>query len=357
MKSSGPPEGNKEKKPEIPKTAYFDVDLTDLSKFMFMSDEPNDPPRDLFLVNRSSTYALCLFVTTSKEDKTGGPPYCVRFTVDSPFFQFPRPYEKKNAFDKKKVYLPKRLGLPYAVTENQDGTEVAVFGVVDPAITQMVGQLNLIWDNTDDRYVTRVESISPLKAIEQVLQYFEWAHHDKPFHGAKILLAQMSAPLADQLRSHYVGVFNTIISEAQEEAKTPTEDITVNSIKPDIDPSNPVAPGRPTPELLKPTIRVVPEPQFNLNTYQRVVNMSSVEITELPKNGDMRQWTFNVKEAANLLKTKGEEKKSIYEMSRFKTDVDDGAGRKQDKFGTGSCPDKLDPKNSGRVSDSKPAYC
>jgi hypothetical protein len=302
----------------------FDVDLTKIKFKKKDAYEAKNSAKDegveLFGLARDRTNALCVKKDPSLDPKssTGMPqdkgPFCVRFTVDTPFFQYPRPLPQDNVMnhavncglepvlkDHPDDYCEPE---PFVMVEKGGQTPVAIFGVVDPNINGTIGELNLEWENDNSKYITQALSVDPKKALEAQLQFLDWKwktdHHGSEFPGAKILLAQMSAPLAGGLKAHFPSEFNAILTEAEEELATPDETVR-------IEPSGRVLEDE-TPKtntlrtdmkdavegtvVSPPTILVVPAPHYTALASQR-----EIEIPLLDIQGDIgpqKPWTYKI---------------------------------------------------------------
>jgi hypothetical protein len=173
---------------------------------------------DFLAAGRS--YGICAPIPNAPKGHPGY--FCTRLSVYSPFFQYPNPRRTARngslggqAYKDPEPYVLKKLG---------SGKEVAVFGVVDPGLISSVGQLNAAWENANDQYKTDVVALDPAEALQQQLQYFNREYEEqngkKEFDGMKVLLAQMSPPLARQLAARLKGVFNVVVSEADTEQAT-----------------------------------------------------------------------------------------------------------------------------------------
>ena len=136
-------------------------------------------------------------------------PHCVRFSVARPYLLAPLSPSCKGTTEAcrgwEKPYYFKRLS---------DGTQVVVFGVVDPDLPSLVGRDNLSWKNADSRLQTQVSAMDPVKALQEAMQYFEVQEKDNIDAAKlrKVLLVQMSKDKAEELASHLD--FDLVIAEA-----------------------------------------------------------------------------------------------------------------------------------------------
>jgi hypothetical protein len=160
-------------------------------------------------------YGLCQVRAESAE--SGIETRCQTFSVLNPFFSFSRVASMKGPDYKDPD--PFVFIRPDADPKH----EVAIFGVVDPTITQQIGVLNYSWSNDDERQKTVVSAEDPAEALKEQLDYFEsWyqaAHNHEPFEGLKILLAQMSPQRARVLATR-LNKFQLVVTEANEEQAT-----------------------------------------------------------------------------------------------------------------------------------------
>lgn len=115
---------------------------------------------------------------------------------------------------------------PYAIANDGSAAAtlgVAIFGVVDPALLNSVGELNYAWLNTDPRFDTRVQAGDPLEALSQVLQTCD---ADPACRGKRrILLAQVPFSRAQRISIQLRGNFDAIITQADPDS--PTRDSTL----------------------------------------------------------------------------------------------------------------------------------
>jgi hypothetical protein len=160
-------------------------------------------------------YGLCKINKGSAE--LGIETKCQTFSVLNPFFSFSRvaPMKGRDYKDPDPFVFIR--------SDTEPKHEVAIFGVVDPTITQQIGVLNYSWSNDDEKQKTVVSAEDPAEALKEQLDYFEsWyqtAHNDHPFEGLKILLAQMSPQRARVLAAR-LNKFQLVVTEANEEQAT-----------------------------------------------------------------------------------------------------------------------------------------
>jgi hypothetical protein len=178
---------------------------------------------DLFYRTKSpvlepnSDWGVCLHLLAPQR-KDVPPVLCQLFTVHAPFLQYP------NGADSP---IP-----PYFLKTVGNGA-VAIFGVVDPALSSSVGRLNDAWLNTNRKYDTQVEVIDPASALSQVLQ--ECNADVRCMTARKVLLAQMSNSAALQLVSNLDFTFDLVVSATDDTRETGnivfTKDITTPPLR------------------------------------------------------------------------------------------------------------------------------
>jgi hypothetical protein len=166
-------------------------------------------------------YGLCQTKTDKKEQTEPAEPNiepgCQTFSVYRPFLSFPRGVVSATGTN----YTDPE---PFVVVPNADPKrEVAIFGVVDPNITQQIGVLNYTWLNEDLTLKSGLSAEDPAEALKQQLEYFDvWykaTHEGGDFDGLKILLAQMSPPQAKVLAARF-NKFQLVVAEADEQQAT-----------------------------------------------------------------------------------------------------------------------------------------
>lgn len=227
--------------------------------------------RDGNYLKPDENYMICL----KKDTKL---PYCVRFSVYSPFFSF-KIGDQTNQNDFKD---PK----PYYLQEPENGTEVAIFGVIDQELREHVGRLNFAWSNSKNGYKTEILVIDPVIALTQLMQKFD--RENPSFSGLKILLAQMSAPKARQLAAQLNGKFNVVISEAQLEHATPNQTLEINLDGMEPDKNSPRDGLRPK----VPFFQAVPPPYFDSDSKKRSVQVRELSVVQNPD--EQQKWRFAV---------------------------------------------------------------
>jgi hypothetical protein len=166
-------------------------------------------------------YGLCQTKTEKKEQTEPAEPDietgCQTFSVYRPFLSFPRGVVSATGTN----YTDPE---PFVVVPNANPKrEVAIFGVVDPNITQQIGALNYTWRNDDQTLKSGLSAEDPAEALKQQLEYFDvWykaTHAGRDFDGLKILLAQMSPPQAKVLAARF-NKFQLVVAEADEQQAT-----------------------------------------------------------------------------------------------------------------------------------------
>jgi hypothetical protein len=149
--------------------------------------------------------------------------YCSRFSVYTPFFQFPFGNTAEDCA-KRSTKCAYQDPNPYELIEAKDhpglDQDVAIFGVVDPKMGENIGMLNSTWSNSQpSKYKTQTVAKDPAQAVTELLGYFE-GRYDKErhrrFNGVRVLLAQMS-PQEAQVLAARVGRFDVVISDANPE--------------------------------------------------------------------------------------------------------------------------------------------
>ena len=157
------------------------------------------PKRHYSTLLSGKNYGLCSIVTNKKTS-------CVRFSVHTPFFNFPHRLPQSAADNYTDpdpyVYLHQRA---------------AIFGVVEPDLGSQVGILNFGWKNVGEQLTSKLSVEDPADALRQQLEYFEVQHPG--FNGLKILLAQMSPQRAKVLATRFPE-FQVVVSAADLEQAT-----------------------------------------------------------------------------------------------------------------------------------------
>jgi hypothetical protein len=205
----------------------WDVESTPASAVSFKSEQitytisippnPNKPwarDKKIPTFEPGRNYGLCQ--TNSKSATNGVESGCQIFSVHRPFLSFPRGVVAATGTN----YTDPD---PFVVVPNADPKrEVAIFGVVDPKITQQIGVLNYSWLNDDQTLKSGLSAEDPAEALKQQLEYFEaWYKdtHGREFDGLKVLLAQMSPQQAKVLAARF-NKFQMVVAEADEQQAT-----------------------------------------------------------------------------------------------------------------------------------------
>jgi hypothetical protein len=201
-------------------------DSTGVSYQLWFPFSGNDSHLQPFL-EPGANYGLCVDAPIATvKDSTGGHHFCVRFSVYTPFFQFPLSPKTKCAGTDGTLGPCYNDPDPYKLVTAADnpglGRDVAIFGVVDPNLGQDVGMLNFAWSNYNDgsddkKYKTETTVKDPGEALHEIVAYFERKYkvenHGQEFSGLKILLAQMTPEEAQKLAAR-VGKFDVVVSDA-----------------------------------------------------------------------------------------------------------------------------------------------
>jgi hypothetical protein len=185
-------------------------------------------------------YAVCLPAPEITVDHRSDPdarrakPYCFRFSVYNPFFQFPN-WNDKDHNDPTGRYKNPHL---WDLKEADGKTPVLIFGIVDQQLQEHVGGDNFAWRTVrgtpaaarrDDRYSTRLVIADPVRTLIQLEDYFEEEyereHPTKAFDGIRVLLAQMPPEAVKQLAEHLPRClrFDVIVSAADDGLATPNQ--------------------------------------------------------------------------------------------------------------------------------------
>jgi hypothetical protein len=150
--------------------------------------------------------------------------YCVRFSVDVPLLQstWGQPISPIAAASNSSFKEPE----PYVLLPGtHSAPSVAIFGALDPHLTEYVGILNTSWSNEKKRYLTAASVKDPAEALRQLLEYFDAQHPefkddstnmeggsgDSRKKVLKVLLAQMG-PQAAQILATRLGKFDVVVS-------------------------------------------------------------------------------------------------------------------------------------------------
>ena len=242
-----------------------------------------------------------------QQDKT----YCVRFSVNTPFFFFPNSISVKSEKDEYQdphpfVFLPKSTERPF---------EVAIFGVVDPNLSEQVGVLNFSWLNQNAKLKSVVSAEDPAEALREQLDYFDAWYAQQPsqspnqrraddqiphFAGLKVLLAQMSPQRARTLATR-MPEFQVVVAAADPEQATGSITQSINW----------------TPEIGAAAFIAVPRPAFD--TQKRKVAVDLPGITVSQKNSEWRleskqtnpEWVEEAEARADNSQSKDELKKRV----------------------------------------------
>ena len=219
----------------------------------------NHPPTLEFAKN----FGVCTEVKDPK-DETKLKTACMRFSSYTPFFYFPHiaPNQDPGSYDPE----------PYVIKN-----DVAIFGIVDPALNEQVGILNLGFTHYDDPNLTaRVSAEDAAEGLQQQLDYFETEHGD--FSGVKVLLAQMPPARARKLVALFPE-FQIVVSAADQEQAT--SNVTM---------STSWKPGAPSAG----TFLAVPTPYFNTSTRKGSVHLGIINATsDDDLNSQTRTWKLN----------------------------------------------------------------
>lgn len=189
-----------------------------------------------------TNYAICVFGPEGIPRPDPSKPYCVRFSVYTPFFQYPD-WPKEGRSDGQTTYKNPAL---YVVkndsqTGSKPGTPVVIFGIVDPDMLENVGADNDSWqavsvsksggkDFWQKQYKTQIVITDPVQTLTQLQEFFEKDYsHGKPFRGLRILLAQMPPQKAKQLAEDLPEKlrFDLIISAADNGLATPNQTVRI----------------------------------------------------------------------------------------------------------------------------------
>jgi hypothetical protein len=194
------------------------VDGKDITYSLTIPPNPKNPwanDKKVAVLDPGRNYGLCQ--VTNKSAAEGIETNCQTFSVYRPFLNFPR--------------LASATGTnytdpdPFVLIPNADHPkeEVAIFGVVDPNITQYIGVLNYAWKNEDNGLKSVLSVEDPAEALREQLDYFDSWYKAKTnghtFAGLKILLAQMSPQMAKTLAAR-LNRFQLVVTEANEELGT-----------------------------------------------------------------------------------------------------------------------------------------
>ncbi len=183
-------------------------------------------------------YAICIrppeITVDSKPDSEAlrTKPYCLRFSVYSPFFQFPN-WQDDGHNDPLGRYKNPDLW----VLRNDGETPVLIFGIVDPQLGEQVGADNLAWQafrdgsggaHREGKFTTKLAIADPVRTLVHLQDYFEKQYEEKysrEFQGIRVLLAQMPPEEAKELAEHLPKClrFDVVVSAADDAKATPNQ--------------------------------------------------------------------------------------------------------------------------------------
>lgn len=179
-------------------------------------------------------YGLCVVLNQSNNQPSlprQKYPYCIRFSVRIPFFQYPNWPDGG----------PKTVPEPYMIKYGGRGsgnTPVAIFGIVDPQLLENVGGENYTWETIgdveatsprqDNRYLTQVAVVDPVPALAQLQEYFEEQHPQ--FRGIRVLITEMTPDRAKQLEEHLPANlrFDVVVSASDDDLATPNQVVQIH---------------------------------------------------------------------------------------------------------------------------------
>lgn len=273
------------------------------SETVFPSKAPWETENEYHLpiskdLEQNQNYGICLENPDSPRASRGPVFYCFQFAVFRPFFQFP---DSQIPQDHSVVHFQNPE--EYVVATLPDGTQAAIFGVVDPSLTASIGNLNYSWKNlrvknpnttkekvlgeAELKYKTALAIGDPVTALKELQQKFE--EKCPKFHGLRVLLAQMSPTKAQLLASQLTGSlrFDLVVSAADDSAATPNGKI---EVKPTLLPGG-EAPVNAT-GLQPPSVVFVPPTHQALRNHatHRWVNVRELYL----KTDHTHQWTYDV---------------------------------------------------------------
>ncbi len=199
-----------------------------------------DLPRNTLLPGHN--YAVC--IRDAEFAKATGVrelrPYCVRFSVHTPFFQYPDWPQTSFGVQKNPALWVVRND---SDQDRKDGVlPVVIFGIVDQQLLEHIGADNYSWQTTEVEkdgsdhwkkdYNTQVAIVDPVETLTHLQDYFEKEYNDshkRPFEGTRVLLAQMPPGQAKQLAERLKPPlrFDVIISAADDALATPNQVLNV----------------------------------------------------------------------------------------------------------------------------------
>lgn len=202
------------------------------------------PPLSDLRLQPGHSYLLCAHPTVPPSVR----PYCERFTVYAPFFQFPNALPESGYVDVNGQKIPDL----WVYKCLPSGDELVIFGVVDPKLREGIGQLNYAWEDVNTNVggreirtpeqITRLEIGDPRKSLVQLQQYFDelYGSQNPPasftgtcrnaanpkFTGKRILLAQMSPSDAGALAAGLPGDlrFDIVVTQADNTLQLPNQE-------------------------------------------------------------------------------------------------------------------------------------
>ena len=195
--------------------------------------------RHFYTLRAGQNYGLCAVVADAKVKAVDGSfTFCERFSVYTPFFQSSGESNDNKCADLQKPECYRDPD-PYALIETKDQNgipeDVAIFGVMDPEITDNVGLLNVAWSNTaSEKYKTETSVQDPAEALKQMLDSFNRQFDEKGYtqeiaNGKrrliKVLLAQMNSQEAEILGTR-LKEFQVVVSAADPEMATVGDTVT-----------------------------------------------------------------------------------------------------------------------------------
>lgn len=192
-----------------------------------------------------TNYAICIrppeitLELRTDKDVQDAKPYCFRFSVYNPFFQFPNWADPEHSDPAGKYKNPKLYVL------NETGkTPVVIFGVLDPQLVHEIGGDSLSWVTVhgtpgarihrEKKYTTELTIGDPVLALVHLQDHFEKQYSDEhpnhPFHGLRVLLAQMPPAEVKELAEHLPNClrFDVIVSAAEDGIATPNQVLQVH---------------------------------------------------------------------------------------------------------------------------------
>lgn len=199
-------------------------------------------------LNYGLNYGLCVDRDLPPDPPNASTVGCLRFSAYKPFFNHPHSVSMENTDG----YTDP---LPYVI---KDG--VAIFGVVDPALTDQIGVLNLGWQNERSNLTSKVSFEDPVEALKQQLDYF--AEQTKGQNiKLKILLVQGSPQRTRALAAKFSDDFQIVVSAADQEQGTSGAEMYTH--------------WRPN----RNAFLAVPNPYFNPSTKKQAIHFSWIAAT------------------------------------------------------------------------------